>query len=150
VKVTHGKSVYELWQITNTLRKRRFEILEAMDAARIDIVLCPAHATAALPHGMAKDFPIAGSPSMVWNAVQFPGGVVPVTRVRDDEAVRPGAKGRWEIHAEKVDRTSAGLPVGVQVVARPWRDEEVLAAMIAIERVVSSDEGYPKTPIDPR
>ena len=87
---------------------------------------------------------------MLWNVVQFPGGVVPVTRVRDDEAARPGAKGRWERHAEKVDRASAGLPVGVQVVARPWKDEEVLAAMIAIERVVSRDEGHPKTPIDPR
>jgi fatty acid amide hydrolase len=150
LKITHGKSVYELWQITNALRRTRQETLRAMDAARIDVVLCPAHATPALPHGMSKDFPIAGSPSMFWNAVQFPAGVVPVTRVREDEAVRPGARGRWETHAENVDRASVGLPVGVQVVARPWKDEEVLAAMMAIEREVSPDAGHPKTPIDPR
>lgn len=32
---------------------------------------------------------------------------------------------------------SAGLPVGVQVVARPWREHVALAAMQAIEREVS-------------
>ena len=150
VKVTHEKSVYELWQITNALRKYRFELLHAMDAARVDVVLCPAHATPALPHGMSKDFPIAGSPSMLWNAVQFPGGVVPVTRVRSEEAVRPGAQGRWEKHAEKVDAASAGLPVGVQIVARPWKDEEVLAAMIALERALERDPDVPRTPVDPQ
>jgi fatty acid amide hydrolase len=150
VKVTHEKTVAELWRITNALRRYRFDLLQAMDAARIDVILCPAHATTALPHGMSKDFPIAGSFSMLWNAVQFPGGVVPVTRVRDDEAMRPGARGRWETHAEKIDRASAGLPVGVQVVARPWKDEEVLATMIAIERALEGDVDHPKTPIDPR
>jgi fatty acid amide hydrolase len=118
-----------------------------MDAAGLDVLLVPAHATPALPHGMAKDFPVAGSPSMLYNLLQFPGGVVPVTRVREVEASRPGARGKLEKHAAKVDAMSAGLPVGVQVVGRPWADHVVLAAMGAIEADVRSDAEFPRTPV---
>jgi hypothetical protein len=38
----------------------------------------------------------------------------------------------------------------VQVVARPWKDEEVLATMIAIEPALEGDADVPRTPIDPR
>ena len=48
----------------------------------------------------------------------------------------------------KVDAASAGLPVGVQVVGRAWRDHEALAVMRAIESDVARDEGYPATPVE--
>ena len=147
---TRAKSVRELWALTYALRGYRFRVLAAMARANVDVILCPAHATAALPHGMAKDFPVAGSGSMLWNAVQFPGGVVPVTTVRADETERRAPKGRLGRHAARVDATSAGLPIGVQVVARPWRDEEVLATMRAIEDAVRDEPGFPRTPIEPR
>jgi Asp-tRNA(Asn)/Glu-tRNA(Gln) amidotransferase A subunit family amidase len=46
-----------------------------------------------------------------------------------------------------VDARSAGLPVGVQIAGRPWRDNEVVAAMLAVENEVSRDEGFPRTPV---
>ena len=45
--------------------------------------------------------------------------------------------------ALKVELGSAGLPVGVQVVARPWREHVALAAMRAIEEVVRARSDYP-------
>jgi fatty acid amide hydrolase len=54
-----------------------------------------------------------------------------------------------EKRAAEVDAASEGLPVGVQVVARPWRDHVVLAAMRAIEASVTSDQGFPATPVEP-
>lgn len=141
------KSVDAFWAITNQLRAWRFEVTDAMDRAGIDVVLCPAHATPALPHLGAKDFVLAGSPSMAWNILQFPAGVVPVTRVRPEEARRDRTRDRMEKLAAKVDEGSAGLPVGVQVVARPWREDLCFAAMAAIEAGVSADEGFPRTPV---
>jgi fatty acid amide hydrolase len=144
------KTAGELWQLTDALRTYRNALLESMEHHGVDVLLCPAYATAALPQGASKNFTLASSYSIVFNATQLPAGVVPVTRVREDETERPAARDLLERQAAKVDAASAGLPVGVQVVGRPWRDHLVLAAMRAIQAEVSRDEGYPVTPVDPR
>ncbi|EYF01783.1 amidase [Chondromyces apiculatus] len=138
-----------LWRLTATLRQRRDAIFAAMQAERLDVVLCPPHATAALPHGGSRDFALAGSYAMLWNVCQFPAGVVPVTRVRPDETHRLDCKDRLERRAAAVDEKSAGLPVGVQVVGFPYRDHVVLAAMIAIEEALQSEPDLPVTPVAP-
>ena len=76
--------------------------LAAMDAARVDVLLCPPFATAAFPHGGARNFTLAASYTMLFNLTQLPAGVVPVTRVRADEAVRDPAPGE----TNKVDTTA--------------------------------------------
>jgi fatty acid amide hydrolase len=119
-----------------------------MAAAKIDLIVCPPFATPALPHGMSKNFTLASTYSMLFNATQLPAGVVPVTRVRGAEIERAGAKDSVERHAAKVDRASAGMPVGVQVVGRAWEEHVVLAAMEAIERDVAQDAEFPRTPVE--
>ena len=141
------KTVAQLWALTARLRKARADILAAMAAERIDVILCPVHATPALPHGHSRDFALAGSSSMLWNVCQFPAGVVPVTRVRPSETSRARPADSLEKKAAAVDRLSNGLPIGVQVVARPWAEDVVLAAMIAIEEVASRTPGFPATPV---
>jgi fatty acid amide hydrolase len=143
------KAVRDLWSLTDRLRVQRVVLLEAMDRAAIDLLLCPPFATPALPHGDSKNFTLAASYSMLFNAFQLPAGVVPLTRVRAGEARRDAGRDLLQRRAARVDAASAGLPVGVQVVGRPWRDHEVLAAMAAIEAGVSHDEGYPATPVEP-
>jgi fatty acid amide hydrolase len=117
-----------------------------MRAERLDVLICPPHATPALPHGASGDFALAGSPSMLWNLCQFPAGVVPVTRVQPDEARRRQPRDRLERRAAEVDRRSAGLPVGVQVVGYPYQEHVVLAAMIAIEDGLAGEADWPATP----
>jgi fatty acid amide hydrolase len=141
------RSVADLWRLTHRIRGYRFTLTEALDRARIDLVIGAAHATPALPHGRSKDFAVAGAASMLWNLAHFPAGVVPVTRVRAEETRRAGRRDRFEKIAAEVDARSAGLPVGVQVAARPWQDELVVAGMLAIEAGVSADADFPKTPV---
>jgi fatty acid amide hydrolase len=69
--------------------------------------------------------------------------------VRRDEILRAAPKDRLERMAADVDRKSNGLPVGVQVAARPWREDVALALMLAIEAEVAGDEGFPRTPVTP-
>jgi fatty acid amide hydrolase len=45
-----------------------------------------------------------------------------------------------------VERGSAGLPIGVQVVARHWREDLVLAVMAELERALSANPEYPALP----
>ncbi len=141
------KPVETFWSLTAKIRAYRFAFLEAMDTAGVDVLLCPVHATPALPHGASKDFAFAGSYSMLYNLLQLPAGSVPVTSVRADETERPNPRERMERMAAEIDRVSKGLPIGVQVVGRPWAEATVLAAMAEIERGTHDDEGYPLTPV---
>jgi fatty acid amide hydrolase len=141
------KSVEELWRLTRRARAYRYELVRAMKESGVDVLLCPAHATPAVPHMRSAEFQIAGSYSMLYNVVQFPAGVVPITTVRKGETTRGPGGDRFDATARIVDAASEGLPVGVQVAAPPFRDELVLAVMRAIEQVTA--ESAPKTPRPP-
>jgi fatty acid amide hydrolase len=141
------KSVGDLWRLTDELRSYRSRLLEEMDRAGVDVLLCPPFATPAMLHGGSKNFTLASSYSILFNATQMPAGVVPVTRVREEETERVRDADLLERHAARVDARSTGLPVGVQIAGRPWRDNEVVAAMLAVESEVSRDEGFPRTPL---
>jgi fatty acid amide hydrolase len=80
----------------------------------------------------------------LYNVLGYPAGIVPVTRVRSGEEVgRLPSRDIMEQTARKVETGSAGLPVGVQVVARPWREHVLLAAMRAIEQAAITRDDYP-------
>jgi fatty acid amide hydrolase len=143
------KTVGALWQLTSDLRAYRAELLDAMDHAGLTLLLCPPAATPAHLHGDSRNFLLASSHSMAFNAAQLPAGVVPVTRVRAAEAVRNAGRDAIERHAARIDAASAGLPVGVQVVGKPWQDHVVLAAMKAIELEVARDGDFPAAPVVP-
>lgn len=85
---------------------------------RYPILLCPAAAIPAFRHG-ERSWPVEGKTVQyldAWSYTEFfnllgnPAGVVPV------------------------GRSSEGLPIGVQIVGRPWEEEQVLAVAAALER----------------
>jgi len=140
------KRVADVWALTKQARALAVDELAAWNRAGLDALLCPPHATPALPHGMSRDFSLGGALSMRFNLLNFPAGVVPVTRVRPEEQLRVSPRGRFETAAALVDEGSAGLPVGVQVVARPFREDVCLRIMAAVEAGVCHDDGYPTLP----
>jgi fatty acid amide hydrolase len=145
----HERSVSEYWAIAHRRSQLRLETIRAWDRAGLDAVLCPAHVTPAIRHGQSRDFTLAGATSMHYNTLNFPAGVAPISRVRADETVRPDVRDRLDRTAADVERGSEGLPVGVQLVARPYREDVVLSLMIAIEDRLSKNADYPVTPVDP-
>lgn len=149
LRAVRERSVAELWQLAVRRTELRWATLVAWDAAGLDGVLCPAHATCALRHGDSVDFTLGGMPSLLYNFLNFPAGVVPVTRVRADEQVRADPHDRIERRAVQVEAGSAGLPLGVQLVGRPWREDVVLALMVAVEDEARRGETFPHTPVAP-
>lgn len=141
------RSVGEYQALCERLDAAKHVMLDAWRSAGIDALLCPPYATPALPHGLSADFLVASSYCLPWNAVGFVAGVVPVTRVHGAEARRDRAKGQLGRLARRIDEQSAGLPVGVQVVAPPWCERTALAVMGAIETNVSGDVDFPRTPV---
>jgi amidase len=88
-------------------RSRMLQFLE-----RFDAIVCPPCGLDALPHG-ASDLPEtypAFSYTFAYNMTGWPAAVV------------------------RAGTSAQGLPLGVQVVGRPWREDVVLALVRAIER----------------
>ncbi|MBL8094868.1 MAG: hypothetical protein JNL73_11940, partial [Anaerolineales bacterium] len=65
-------------------------------------------------------------------------------RVRPgEESDRAPTRDGVLIRAREVELGSAGLPVGVQVAARPWRDDVVLAVMAVLEDHFKQQPDFP-------
>ena len=141
------KPVSSLWKLTLQARTLQEEIFRKWNEMGLDAVVCPPFATPALPHDASRDFTVGAALSMRYNLLNFPAGVVPVSRVRPEETVRSNPRGMLEKRAAGVDRSSEGLPVGVQVAAHPYREDMVLALMRAIESRVSGDAEFPRLDI---
>ena len=94
------------WAELDRYRAEMFAFLN-----RYDVILCPAYTQTALPHGASTaDENFRGfSHTMAYNLTGWPAGVV-----------RGGASAK-------------GLPIAVQVVARPYREDIVLAAALRLE-----------------
>jgi fatty acid amide hydrolase len=103
--------------------------------AGCDCVLAPVSALPAMRHGHAARLILAAAPCLPANLFDLPAGAVPVTRVASDEArSRPWSFDPVLQAAAATDRGSEGLPVGVQVIGCPGRDEAtVLEVMRLIE-----------------
>lgn len=144
-----AKPVEDLWRLTAERTALRRAELDAWNAAELDAVLCPPHVMAAMPIGSSGDLTLTLSYAFRYVMLNLPAGVVPVTRVREDEQTRPDAKDKIEKRCAEVEAGSAGLPVGVQLVARPWREDVVLALMAAVQAGVRGSALYPTTPVDP-
>lgn len=143
------KDVAQVWQLTQQRTLMRRAELDAWNEAGLDAVVCPPHALPAMPLGSSGDLTLTLSYAFRYVMLNFPAGVVPVTRVRADECDRAAVADLVERRAAAAELGSAGLPVGVQVVGRPWREDVALAVMAAIEAGARGDASFPLTPVTP-
>lgn len=130
------KSAYQLMSLSAECARTKGRVAAAMRGAGIDLILCPAVGLPALPHGMSADLTPACSWCFLWNYLGMPAGVVPATRVREDEQIYTAPAGEqddFSAAASVAMRGSAGLPVGVQLVGLPNADELVLRGMAEAE-----------------
>ncbi|MDT7777916.1 MAG: amidase [Acidobacteriota bacterium] len=87
-----------------------------------DLLLCPPCARTAMPHGTTFDEnnQLVFSYTMIYNMTGWPGAVV------------------------RAGTSSDGLPIGAQLVARPWREDVALSAAAAVERATG---GWQRPPL---
>jgi fatty acid amide hydrolase len=125
----------EYFQRLDERRHLFADMMAAWDEAEMDVVVCPVYGLPAPLHGTTSDLLEATSYAFVANLLGLPAGTVPVSRVHaDEESDRPDSRDPTDRLAKLVEQGSAGLPVAVQVIGRPWREDLVLAAMATIER----------------
>jgi fatty acid amide hydrolase len=135
------------WQLVAAQMEYQERFQRALDvdpAGPFDLILCPACALPAFRHGASEELLVAGAYACLYNLLGYPTGIVPVTRVRSGEELgREPSKDAMEESGYLAEKGSAGLPIGVQVVARPWREHVAIAAMAAIQAAVRERPDYP-------
>lgn len=125
--------------------ERRF--VAGLDAGNYDAILCPALPLPAVRHGDVGDLADFWGSMLLFNVLGMPAGVAPIARVRPgEESDRPASKDKAVQTARAVEEGSAGLPVAVQVAARHWREDIMLAVMAALERHLRQQPDYPSFP----
>ena len=113
--------------------ERRF--VDQLDAGNYDAILCPALPLPAVHHGDVGDLADFWGSMLLFNALGMPAGVAPITRVQaGEESDRIASNDKAVQTALAAEQGSAGLPVAVQVAARHWREDIVLAVMAALEK----------------
>jgi len=132
------RSANAYWQLTaaaDTYRAKFWPTLAKQTGAPIDAILMPPHALPAMRHGTALDLLPAAAGCYLPNLLDAPAGVVPWTVTRTDEQEMPRRFDLVEHLARQTVAGSAGLPVGVQVMAPMWRDDVALALMRELESI---------------
>jgi fatty acid amide hydrolase len=142
-----ARSTKAYWRLVDERTRYRTAFVEALDAAGYDAIICPADGLPALRHGSSFLLSNAMSYSNLFNLLGMPAGVVAATRVRaDEESDRAPSFDVVERMARKVELGSSGLPVGVQVAARHWREDVALSIMFALEEHFTAQPDYPVSP----
>lgn len=106
----------------------RAEFTAAMDKENIDAIISPVAPLPAFLHDSTELLGVGGTYTLIYNVLGFPAGVARVSVVKEEEATgrRAGFDVRERI-AAKTETLSSGLPLSVQIAARPWREDVVLA-----------------------
>ena len=89
---------------------------------RYDLLLCPAGAVPAPLHGGTGEVALSFTHTETWNLLGWPAAVV------------------------RAGTSADGIPIGVQAVSRPWRDEVAIAAAAAVESALG---GWRPSPVLP-
>lgn len=138
------------WSLVEEQMAYRARFRDALDSAEggpFDVILCPAFPLPAMRHGATDEVVLAGAYSCLYNVLGYPAGVVPITRVRaGEELAAPTSRDKMDVAAYQTSAGSVGLPIGVQIVARPWHDHVALATMTAVQGWAKTQYDYPAHP----
>lgn len=144
VRNARRRSTDAFWQLVERKNNLVSRIFRALHERRIDALLCPPYALPAPPHVRTFDLLAASSYSLLINLLGLPSGTFSLTRVKtSEENSRPRSRDKVLAAAALADRASAGMPIGVQVSALPWREDVVLALMQALETESRANPDYP-------
>ncbi|MEW6107097.1 MAG: amidase [Bacillota bacterium] len=114
----YARSTTEFLELMMTVDLVRSSLLAFMETH--EILLCPVNAYPALPHGRAWEHLPAFSYTVTYNFTGWPAAVVRAGTSRE------------------------GLPIGVQIVAQPWREEVALAVAQHLEAAMG---GWQRPPL---
>ncbi|NXI39866.1 FAAH1 hydrolase, partial [Galbula dea] len=137
IRALRTNTVDEVWSLHHEIEEFCHQFIAQWKKLNLDVMLCPMLGPA-LSIGYPVKLSVAVSYTMLYNTLDFPAGVVPVTLVTDkDEEELKDYKGYfqdwWDRTLAKAFCDGVGMPVAVQCVALPWQEELCLRFMKEVE-----------------
>lgn len=132
-------------ELTARRDRHREQFIREMEAADVDVLLCPSFVTTAPPHGGTRQISFEGAYVSLPNYIGLPAGVMSLSRVRPEETNtrKSSPKDKLTQALAGLEQDSAGLPVSVQVIGKPNREDQVLLIMETLEEQFKSRADYP-------
>jgi len=135
------KKTHELFEYTKKLEGLKEEIISMWKQNNLDAIITPGMALPAVLHGEAHSLYINACYTMLWNLINFPTGVLPITKILPTETVYNNPKRKhqgdqYDKLAQACLKDAAGLPVGVQISTLPFEEEKCLAIMNEVEKQI--------------
>ncbi|CDW81908.1 amidase family protein [Stylonychia lemnae] len=121
------------------------ELNNQIEEMGLDAIICPGYPTAAyknqdcIPMGFQMDY------YSLFNFLKYPVGAIPVTEVLEGED-QDYSDNFNDMNTKSIKKSlkgSTSLPIGIQVSAPKWKDEQCLQIMRILEQAI----GFKKTPI---
>ncbi|KAJ7332773.1 hypothetical protein JRQ81_014953 [Phrynocephalus forsythii] len=133
-------SIKNLWKHHAAVAAYREEFLAEWRKLKLDVILCPVLGPA-FNEGYPGKLFAATSYTNLYNVLNFPAGIVPVSKVtKADEEELNHYRGHygdpWDKRLKEAVKDAVGLPVAVQCVALPWQEELCLRFMKEVETLV--------------
>lgn len=121
----------------NSYIERYLSAMASSPIGQLDAVISPVCALPAYLHRTADRVGLGGTYCLQHNLTGFPAGVATVGEIQPEEAVpRPKSADLMVRTAARIEACSAGLPLAVQVAARPWEEHKVLALIRLLHRQI--------------
>jgi len=141
------RDISEAWEAQKECKAMQTALIADWQAHGLDAVICPALPVVAVPRGYPEARQGTFTYLNVFNLLDFPAGTLPVTSVTAaDEAALDSYPTRSPLNLQhkrvkQAMKGTVGLPVNIQVVTLPWREELCLRVMKDIEIGVKSSQG---------
>jgi fatty acid amide hydrolase len=123
-------SLQQFCGVSNEFGAFKYQLNRYWSELQLDAVVCPIFPLVAPLVGTSLKILHAFSYSFVWNVADYPAGVLPARLVQEGEDIYQGDERDTSVKISKeIMGNSVGLPVSVQVVAKPFEDEKALRVM---------------------
>ncbi|XP_013379905.1 fatty-acid amide hydrolase 1 isoform X2 [Lingula anatina] len=126
------RSIYEWFNFNTKVEKWKMDFKDNWQNYEMDAVICPVMTAPALPLGYPGRAHASMAFCTLYNVLNFPAGVVPVTKVTAtdmEELKNYKAPNTWQKLVKKGCEGGKGLPVAVQCVTLPFQEELCLRVM---------------------
>jgi fatty acid amide hydrolase len=115
-----------------------FEMSKKWQKLGVAAVISPIFPSPSFHDQHADDMGLMSEYIMLWNILNFPCGIVPVTKVQEDEQSFPVDRADHFTHLiNETCKDSKGMPMAVQVISHNYEDEKCLAVMASIEKQIN-------------
>ena len=127
------KNVYEWWNLKKEIGDFRETFAQSWQEAGLDAVISPGFGCLPVPLNNSMYLLEHSGNSMLYNILDYPAGVLPVTTVSLSDADNMKEFADRQGSISEAVLTSVGLPVAVQCSTQSWREELCLRVMKEIE-----------------